>query len=477
MRIRFMLALWLAKACACTLRLLKRGGTQLPGRIALALCPAFLSQIGLPPLVIAVTGTNGKTTVANIVVDVYEHLGFRVASNRQGSNLNAGVAAALLTDAGLGGQARAQVAVLEIDERSSRLIYPFVAVDILVCTNLFRDSVGRNGHAEYIAFLIDSALPLQARLVLNADDLISAQLGLPGGAGAAQGTGTARAGNERRFYGVAPLPGEVQRTDSLSRDIAICPVCSTALHYSFVRYHHIGRAVCPNCGFHSPEADYLATGIDPLAATLSVQMPAGPATFRLLNDSVFNIYNQMAALAALREAGLDVEQLTSAFSAIKLTESRYHAEECGSVRLVMQLAKGQNAIACSRAFDYIAQQPGRKALVLNLDDHFDAQGGSENITWLYDCDYEYLNDPHIAQLVIGGVRSHDHYLRLRIAGVPPERMVRTRHERDTADLVDLENIDAVYILYDVYTVDTAKAVRSRLQARLQARLTERGGAQ
>jgi UDP-N-acetylmuramyl tripeptide synthase len=455
MRLRFILALLIAKVATFGLRMLRRGGTQLPGKIALKLCPDFLDLIGKPPLIIAVTGTNGKTTVANIIVDAYEHLGVRVASNRQGSNLNTGVASTLLNNATIGGKARAQVAVLEIDERSSRLIYPHIPPDYLVCTNLFRDSVGRNAHAEYIAVIVNSAIPRTTHLVLNADDLIAAQLGSEE--------------NQRSFFGVAPLAGEPERRDSLSQDISICPCCSTALNFEFVRYHHIGRASCPKCGFRSPDADYLAVGLDLARRELTVRMPGcsdTTATFRLLNDSIFNIYNQMAALAVLSQAGLKSEQLRSVFSTIKLAESRYHVEKVGGVTLIMQLAKGQNAIACSRAFDYIVQQPGRKALILNLDDYFDARGGSENITWLYDCDYEYLTDPSIAQLVIGGVRSHDQYLRLLIAGVSPELMTQTRHEQDTADLVKLQDIDSIYILYDVYTVDTAQAVLKRLSQRL-----------
>jgi UDP-N-acetylmuramyl tripeptide synthase len=499
LQIRFLITLLIAKATAFLLRLLRRGGTQLPGRIALKLCPDFLARIGKPPLVIAVTGTNGKTTVVNIIVDIYEHLGFRVASNRQGSNLKAGVASTLLTRASPGGKACDQIAVLEIDERSSRLIYPHLKVDFLVCTNLFRDSVGRNAHTEYIAWLIDSALPPGATLILNADDLISSSLGAVTSQGAVGQTPTTpkvasgaaevatqeATANRRVFFGVAPLPDEPQRQGSLSRDITVCPRCDSPLSWEFVRYHHIGRASCPSCDFRSQQADYLALATDVEKNELQVLTPApvrdgseaargttfsteSPITLSLLNDSVFNIYNQMAALAVLCEAGLSLEQVTEAFLAIRLAETRYDVEEVGGVSLVMQLAKGQNAIACSRAFDYIAQQPGRKALVLNLDDFFDARGGSENITWLYDCDYEYLADPDIVQLVVGGVRSHDQYLRLLIAGVAEERLTRTSFEAETAELVRLEGLDAVYVLYDVYTVATAQAVRARLRERLQA---------
>ncbi|MDR3053531.1 MAG: MurT ligase domain-containing protein [Coriobacteriales bacterium] len=460
-RLRFFCALWIAKLLTRALKAVGRPATQLPGKTALRICPDFLGRIGRPKTLIAVTGTNGKTTVCNILADALEYLGYRVANNSFGSNLNAGIASTLLADATLSGKARAQFALLEVDERSSRLIYPFITPDYLVCTNLFRDSVGRNAHTEYIAYVINSALPPVTRLILNADDLVSSMLGTPS--------------NPRSYFGIDRLNSDTPTADSLSRDIIVCAECGSLLEYEYVRYHHLGKAHCPNCTFGSHDSDYLVTDIDDAGQILTLQTPEGNLPFRLIAHSIFNVYNQLAALAVLLELGIEHERLQAAFGAVKLAESRFSEEKIGDVSLVMQLAKGQNAIACSRAFDYIAGAPGRKAVILNLDDYFDARGGSENITWLYDCDYEYLTDPSIAQLVLGGVRSYDHYLRLLIAGVSPERMERTRDEQDTADLVDLEGIDAIYICYDVYTVPMANAVRDRLRARLQGRRQEGAG--
>ena len=40
-----------------------------PGTLALKLCPDFLKYVGRPKTIIAVTGTNGKTTVSNLLAD------------------------------------------------------------------------------------------------------------------------------------------------------------------------------------------------------------------------------------------------------------------------------------------------------------------------------------------------------------------------------------------------------------------------
>ena len=64
-------------------------------------------------------------------------------------------------------------------------------------------------------------------------------------------------------------------------------------------------------------------------------------------------------------------------------------------------------------------------MVLMLDDVFDEKESSENITWLYDADFEFLNSPDIIEVIPVGIRCLDSKLRLLIAGVDPENQGST----------------------------------------------------
>ena len=105
-KLRFLLALWASKACLRLLRLLRRNATCTPGKIALAIDKTFLGGLKLPKTVIAVTGTNGKTTVSNLLTDILTQNGYRVTNNSLGSNIQAGIASALLEDSDLLGRAK-----------------------------------------------------------------------------------------------------------------------------------------------------------------------------------------------------------------------------------------------------------------------------------------------------------------------------------------------------------------------------------
>ena len=115
-KLRFLFALWMAKLSIPALKITRHNGTDFPGSLAVKLCPDFLKYIGKPEHIIAVTGTNGKTTVANMLNDVLTAEGKTVLSNRAGSNIISGVSTALLKGCGLLGRVRLRAQDLSLCE-------------------------------------------------------------------------------------------------------------------------------------------------------------------------------------------------------------------------------------------------------------------------------------------------------------------------------------------------------------------------
>lgn len=75
-----------------------RPAANMPGKIALKIDPDIISEemSKIAEGSIVVVGTNGKTTVTNMIADVIEASGKTVACNRTGANMAYGVAATLL---------------------------------------------------------------------------------------------------------------------------------------------------------------------------------------------------------------------------------------------------------------------------------------------------------------------------------------------------------------------------------------------
>ena len=172
---RFRLAMGAGKAANAVLTALKRKGGQLPGVIAEKIDPDFLAHIGKPGRIVFVTGTNGKTTTTNLLDDLLADNGFDLVTNRAGSNTINGIESSLIKNADLSGNQRLQVACMELDELSSRLVLPHVTPDLLLVCNLYRDSFMRNANPDYIFDVISKNVSPETELILNADDPVLAE--------------------------------------------------------------------------------------------------------------------------------------------------------------------------------------------------------------------------------------------------------------------------------------------------------------
>jgi UDP-N-acetylmuramyl pentapeptide synthase len=231
------------------------------------------------------------------------------------------------------------------------------------------------------------------------------------------------------------------------------------LEHDIVRYHHIGRVHCPNCDYASPVPDYLAQNVNIESMTMSVTDKDGSAAFLLKNDSVINIYNVVTAVALLREMGLTPEQIRAGLDAIQISETRYsEVKAANGKRIIHHLAKAQNPIACSRAFENVRNASGKKAILLLLDDRLDAAKTVELKAWLYDTDFEFLKDDSIQQLLLVGKRHHDTYVRALLAGIPAEKIVHMEDAQAAVAQLD-KAADTFFILYEMHSIGLAQNIR------------------
>ena len=77
------------------LRRLGKGGTNVPGRVALKLYPGLLGVLAKDVTTIIVTGTNGKTTTSRMIEKSLADSGIRYFANKSGANMLPGITRSL----------------------------------------------------------------------------------------------------------------------------------------------------------------------------------------------------------------------------------------------------------------------------------------------------------------------------------------------------------------------------------------------
>ncbi len=172
---RKLLAIIIGKVFASILRLTGTGGTAAPGLIALKIAPNLVTKLaGQLPINIVITGTNGKTTTSRMVAAIFKNTGIEYIHNRAGSNLERGIASALISRASV--LAKMPVnhwGLWETDEAVFPLACQKIKPQIVLITNLFRDQLDRYGEIDTVAQLWQKALnnlPQSVIVILNADD-------------------------------------------------------------------------------------------------------------------------------------------------------------------------------------------------------------------------------------------------------------------------------------------------------------------
>lgn len=152
---------------------LRGGGSSFPGYLTNKMAPGLLPDIAgqFPYGVVFVLGSNGKTTTTHMISEILRAHGLRVFTNPTGANLPQGVTSALLADASLTGKARADVAVLEVDEGYSADLAKILRPAVITALNVQVDQLYRFFETERVAdMMLDTAVQASAHIVINRDD-------------------------------------------------------------------------------------------------------------------------------------------------------------------------------------------------------------------------------------------------------------------------------------------------------------------
>ena len=115
MGLRSQLAVTVGKTSQWVLKNFFKGGSSLPGKIALKIDPHILDHLAKDYQVVVITGTNGKTLTTALTVNILRQEFDDVLTNPTGANMVQGIVSTFLSAKPKGGK---KFAVLEIDEAS-----------------------------------------------------------------------------------------------------------------------------------------------------------------------------------------------------------------------------------------------------------------------------------------------------------------------------------------------------------------------
>ncbi|MBW3653502.1 MAG: DUF1727 domain-containing protein [Actinobacteria bacterium] len=401
----------------------------------------------LPQGSAVISATNGKTTTAAMVAAILEACGTRLVHNRAGANMAGGVASVLL-GAARGDGIDADAGLFEVDEFWLDRVVPQLRPRALLLSNLFRDQLDRYGELEAIAdrWAATVAAAPDTKLVLNADDPLVADLGRDDRAGRVT------------YFGVQDdamaLRGMAHASDSKH-----CRRCGAPYAYDAIYMGHLGRYHCPNGDSRRPQPDVYAAAVQldgTRRARFTLHLGGEQAVVALPLPGLYNVYNALGAAALASALGAPLQRIVDGLEATRAAFGRAESVAVGGRELAILLVK--NPAGANEVLRTLALDEGEHDLLAVLNDNI-ADG--RDVSWVWDADFELIAE-RVRRVTCSGTRAAELALRLKYAGVAPER-VHVEHALERGLDAALAGGDGRLVALPTYTA--MLALRELLVAR------------
>lgn len=373
------------KSISKATKLLNRSGSTWSGHLALKIDSEFVKKIlkknpGLK--IVLVAGTNGKTTTAKFIQEVFEENGIKAFRNSTGANLINGVASTLIKHVDLNGKINYDTAIFEIDENTlPRILSELKNTNndlSVILLNLFRDQLDRYGEVNTIAKnWLDSLKNLKpsVNIIINGDDPMLSYLGKESKLNVS-------------YFG---LDSKLMKAKKAGHDIDFiyCPNCGKALTYSKRSYSHMGIFSCPKCSFKNQKTEIFEGLPNPMLG-------------------IYNKYNINAA-ATLLEKVFNI-QLTSIKNVLEKFSPAFGRQEGIKYKgknVFLLLSK--NPTGFNQSIAGILEQDKKPHVLLLLNDRIP---DGRDVSWIWDVDFEQLVKA-AEHITVSGDRCYDMGLRIK----------------------------------------------------------------
>lgn len=402
------------------------GGSALPGLVLEKLNPDLVgdSLQELPYGVVVVSGTNGKTTTTKALVSILEGQGFKVFTNKTGSNFMRGVASAWLASVDAEGHLDADIAVLELDEAHAVRFINQILPSYCLLLNVMRDQLDRFGELDNVAQMLGKiAHSTTKTVILNSSDGRLADLGK-----------NLEAEIKAEVTPLVKTNSRQTKTKSKAK-----PTPTKQINYFGLSSNLAKKLTNP---------DQLTSDFQPKNNVTLSQFQAGKAEltfnrkqlkFKSQLDGLHNQLNLTGAVAAARAIlgnKLNYQKLTTSLEAIEPAFGRGESLVLAGRQVKLILVKNPAGFQASLA---TLTKPLPALIAIN-DNYADGC----DVSWLWDVDFSKAK---LASVRTTGSRSADMALRLKYDDISANHQPYLRASLESF----LEDHDGDVVIFSTYT--------------------------
>ena len=412
------LLIMLNKSITFICKLFKFEGSVFPASIVRKFDKNILEKIKYPKYVVGVTGSSGKGSTTSMIAHILEVNGYKVVWNKSGSNVVNGTTTLILNNTKVfSHKMDCDFLLLEMDESYIKETFSKSTLTHLVVTNITRDQPARNGEPMFILNKIFNSIDEKTHLIINSDDAFVNRLKyLHKG--------------EVTTYGIGKTKYSLKEPISNNVDAAYCPICHEKLVYKFYHYGHLGSYSCPNGDFKN-NIDIKAEKVD----LEKQEMVINDNIIHLNKDVFFAVYYTLAAYSLCKVIGMEEVKIIHALNDEFLESKRLKSLKYHNREVDMLESKNENNLSYLQSLNYINNYKGKKTIILGFD-NVSRRYKYNDISWLYDVDFEVLDLKNIDKILCIGRFRYDVYARLRLANIDEDKLVIVDNIKNISEDLD-----------------------------------------
>ena len=403
-------------------------GSALPGEKVLRMNKKFFKKIKLPKTVIAVTGSSGKGSISSQLANIYRKLGYKVAHNSKGSNLSGGIATLMLENCTLSGKIKKDVLIFEVDERYAKYIFEDIVPNYVVISNICRDQPPRQGNFDLVFEEIKKALKPSMHLILNADDPYLQKFALDD--------------YQITYYGMQETGYSYKDNMFESLNLFYCPNCGNKLKYNYYHFENLGDYYCEKCGFKRPNPKHTITNLDFENSTIVID---NKYEINLSFNILYVVYNTLAVFATASTLELDLDKVCSIISDTTTNTKLNNLYEYKGRKVNVLSTKNENNTTFNEALFYTRRFSNRKVLVIGWKE-ISRRYSYDDVSWLYDVDFEILNKYDIEKIICVGVNRYDIATRMKYAGFDEKIIVTYNDLKEASNMIKKETNGDIFAI-------------------------------
>jgi hypothetical protein len=178
----------------------------------------------------------------------------------------------------------------------------------------------------------------------------------------------------------------------------------------------------------------------------------------LNKDILYEAYSTIAAYALTSTIGVKQNLILHALNEDVMPAKRGNSYNVGNRCITLLESKNENALSYYQSLKYIIDSNGKKSVVLGFN-NVSRRYKFNDISWLWDVEFELLNNSNIDKIFCIGRFRYDVANRLNYANIDSKKIVLVDHVEDLLSIIMKET---KYNIYTMVCFDMTAVIKKQI---------------